>query len=188
MPANREAPVLETPRLILRAHREEDFEPLAAMWAHPLVTRYIGGRPASTEESWNRLLRYIGHWPVVGFGYWAVEEKGRAGFVGEIGFADYKRNIVPPLDGMPEIGWALAPTIHGRGYATEAALAVTSWGDSHLGAARTTCIIHPDNAASIHVAERCGYREMRQTSYKEQPTIVFIREAPQAVEAYNCMP
>ena len=184
---HREAPTLETPRLILRAHRVDDFEPMVAMWTHSLVTRYIGGRPASCEESWTRLLRYIGHWPVVGFGYWAIEEKGRSGFVGEIGFADYKRTIVPPLEGMPEIGWALAPAVHGRGYASEAALAVTAWGDSHLGASRTTCIIHPENAASIHVAERCGYREVRRTTYKEQPTIVFVREASQALEAYNCI-
>lgn len=172
------APVLETPRLILRTHRLDDFEPLAAMWADPVVTRHVGGGPCSAEGSWTRLLRYIGHWTLLGFGYWAIEEKESARFVGEIGFADYKRNIDPPLDGMPEIGWALASRVHGRGYATEAALAVSAWGDGRLQADRTACLIHPENAASIRVAGRCGYRESRRTAYRGEPTIVFVRDKP----------
>jgi RimJ/RimL family protein N-acetyltransferase len=173
-----QAPVLETPRLLLREHRVDDFEPLAAMWADPAVTRHIGGRSFSGEESWARLLRYAGHWALLGFGYWAIEEKAATGFAGEIGFAEYKRDLVPSLDGTPEIGWALAPRVHGRGFATEAAQAVTEWGDSHLRARRTACIIHPENAVSIRVADRCGYRELQRTTYKGQPTILFVRETP----------
>lgn len=171
-------PVLETPRLVLRPHRVEDFEACAAMWADPLVTRHIGGRPFTIEESWTRLLRYAGHWTMVGFGYWVVEEKESGAFSGEVGFADYKRALTPPLDGMPEIGWALAPAVHGRGYASEATHAITEWGDAHLGPARTACLIHPENAASIRVARKLGYREARRSAYKGQPTIVFVRDRP----------
>jgi len=56
---------------------------------------------------------------------------------------------------------------------------VIAWGEDHFGAVRTACIIHPDNAASIRVAEKCGYRELQRTSYKGQPTIMFIREPRQ---------
>ena len=67
-----QAPVIETERLILRGHRAEDFEAIAAQWADPAVVKYIGGTPSSREASWSRLLRYPGHWQMLGFGYWIL--------------------------------------------------------------------------------------------------------------------
>ena len=66
-----QAPVLRTERLELRAHRREDFEALAALWADPEVTRFIGGKPASAQDSWFRLMRYMGMWPLLFCGEWA---------------------------------------------------------------------------------------------------------------------
>jgi len=165
--------------MLLRGHRIGDSAESAAMWADPVVARYVGGKPLSEDESWTRFLRYAGHWAMLGFGYWVAEEKGTGKFVGEVGFADYKRDIEPSLKGTPEVGWVLASQAHGKGYATEAVKAVIAWGEDHFGAVRTACIIHPDNAASIRVAEKCGYRELQRTSYKGQPTIMFIREPRQ---------
>jgi RimJ/RimL family protein N-acetyltransferase len=168
-------PVLETERLRLRGHRVDDFAACAAMWADPVVTRHVGGRPFSGEESWSRLLRYVGHWAVLGFGYWVVEERATGEFAGETGFADYKRDLSPSLAETPEIGWAFASKFHGKGYASEAVRAAVKWGDEHFGPAGTACIIHPDNLASIRVAEKCGYRKSQPTTYKGHPTIVFVR-------------
>src|SRR5258708_32174244 len=94
-----EAPLLETERLRLRGHRLGDFAQCAAMWADPIVTRYIGGKPLTEEESWARLLRYVGHWLVLGFGYWLAGEKGTRGFCGEICFGELKRSIQAALAG-----------------------------------------------------------------------------------------
>jgi RimJ/RimL family protein N-acetyltransferase len=170
-----QVPIIETERLKLRAHRLDDFAPCAAMWADAVVTRHIGGRPFSPEESWSRLLRYAGHWTLLGFGYWVVEEKATGSFIGEIGFADYKRDVDPSLQDLPEIGWVFATQFHAKGYATEAVRAAVAWGDGHFGA-QTACIIHPENLASIRVAEKCGYRKLQLTTYRGQPTIVFVRE------------
>lgn len=145
------------------------------MWADPNVTRYIGGKPFTEEESWSRLLRYVGHWDLLGFGYWVVEEKATSNFVGETGFADYKRNLEQSLKDAPEIGWVFVSQCHGKGYATEAVRAATAWGDAHFGPSRTTCIIHSENLPSIRVAEKCGYREFQLTTYKGQPTKMFVR-------------
>ena len=153
----------------------DDFVPCAAMWADPIVTRYIGGKPLAEEEVWSRLLRYVGHWVWLGFGYWVVEEKSTGAFVGEVGFADYKRNLKVPVKSSPEIGWVLASQCHGKGYATEAARAAIVWGDAHFGPSRTICLIAPENLPSIRVAEKCGYRELQLATYKGEPTIVFIR-------------
>ena len=90
-----DVPVLETERLRLRGHRLDDFAASSAMWADEVVTRYIGGRPFTEEEVWARLLRYVGHWALVGYGYWVLEEKATGAFVGEMGFGDFKRDIQP---------------------------------------------------------------------------------------------
>jgi RimJ/RimL family protein N-acetyltransferase len=171
------APAIETARLRLRAHRVDDFDNCAAMWGDPQVTRFIGGKPSTREETWGRLVRYAGHWQMLGYGYWLVEEKSSGRFVGECGFADMKRDMVPSLDGMPEAGWALASWAHGQGFASEAVTAMMAWGAAHFGTRTTACIIAPDNVPSIKVAEKCGYREVARTTYKGAPTIVFHRAA-----------
>jgi len=171
-------PAIETERLLLRGHCVEDFADCLALWSDPEVTRFIGGKPSTPEEVWARLLRYAGHWSLLGFGYWVVTERATGRFLGEVGFADFRREIEPSLEGVPEIGWVLTPQGHGRGYATEAARAALAWGDAQFGRARTACIIAPENAASIRVAVKCGYREFRRTTYKDRPTIMYVRECP----------
>ena len=169
------APVLETPRLFLRAHRLEDFAACAAMWADPKVTRYIGGKPLSAEETWTKLLRYVGHWSVMGFGYWVVEEKASSRFLGELGFADFKRDIQPSLGNTPEAGWIFSPAAQGQGFASEALGAILTWGEPRFDEGKTVCLIHPENLASIRLAEKFDYREIRRTIYKERKAILFSR-------------
>ena len=112
-------PTIETERTILRPHRLDDFDAYAAMWADPVVTRFIGGKPRTREESWIRFLRHPGMWSLLGYGFWAIEEKASGRFIGEAGFHDLKRDIVPSIEGMPEAGWALVPSAHGKGLASE---------------------------------------------------------------------
>lgn len=168
-------PVLDTPRFTLRGHTLADFEACAAMWAHPDVIRFIGGRPFGRDETWARLLRYHGHWALLGYGFWAVEEKGTGAFLGEVGFADFKREIEPPFGDTPEMGWSLAPAAHGKGVASEAVGAAAAWGDANLASDLSVCIIAPENGASIRVAEKTGFREVRRTDFKGSPSIVFER-------------
>ncbi len=169
------APAIETARLTLHGHRLADFPDCAAMWADPEVTRHIGGKPLPAEEVWAKLLRNVGHWALLGFGYWVARERGTGRFVGEVGFMEARREITPSLIGAPEHGWALARWAHGQGFATEAVGATLAWVKDHLGPRRTVCLIDPDNAASIHVAAKCGYREFAQSTYKGAPTILFER-------------
>jgi RimJ/RimL family protein N-acetyltransferase len=168
-------PVIETARLRLRAHRPDDFAACAAMWALPDVVRYIGGKPFTIEEVWARVLRYTGHWQWMGFGFWALEEKATGTFAGDLGFAEFKRDIEPSIQGIPEVGWVLAPHAQGKGYATEAVRAIVAWGNQHFDRARTVCLIHPENQPSLRVAEKCGYKEFHRTTYKGQPTLILAR-------------
>ncbi len=169
-------PVLETARLKLRAVRLEDFEDRVRISAEPEVTRFFGGKPMPREEVWRRHYGNLGHWAMLGFGMWAVEEKETGAFIGNIGFLDGKRDIVPSLEGMPEMGWALSGRVHGKGYATEAVRAAQAWGEGYFGKVRTCCIIAPENRASLRVAEKCGFRVLHNTTYKDEPIVVLVRD------------
>ncbi|MBU6248105.1 MAG: GNAT family N-acetyltransferase [Xanthomonadaceae bacterium] len=171
------APLLETPRLRLRPHRVDDLDALHALWSDPAVYGRIGGQPPTRQEVWFRLLRYGGLWPMLGYGFWAIEDKATGTFAGDLGYADFQRAIEPPLDGLPEVGWAVAPAFHGRGYASEALAAVTAWGDAHFGAHRDVCIISPDNAASIRVAEKGGFSHRHDAVFNGAVIGVYIRDA-----------
>lgn len=174
------APRLEADRLILRAHEAADFEACAAMWADPDVVRYISGKPSTREASWSRVLRYRGHWAMLGFGYWVVEAKEDGRFVGEVGFADYQREIVPSLAGRPEAGWVLNTAEHGKGFATEAMRAALHWVDATLRS-ETVCILDPAHLASRHVAEKLGYAEDARGTYNDQPTLIMARSRGERV-------
>lgn len=169
------APVIETERLRLRPHRVDDFADCVTMWSDPAITRYTIGSPAPAQRTWTRILAYRGHWALLGFGYWAVEETLTGRFIGEFGFADYKRDIQPSIDGIPELGWVLISEAQGKGYATEALRAVVAWGDIHFGLVRTVCIIHPENEKSFRMAEKLGYKELFRASNDGESEIVLAR-------------
>jgi RimJ/RimL family protein N-acetyltransferase len=169
------APPIETKWLRLRAHREEDLPACAAMWSDPDVVRFIGGRPFTREEVWARLLRYAGMWVMMGHGFWAIEEKASGELIGEVGVMEARRDIEPSFEGEPEIGWALVPAAHGKGYASEAVAAALAWADKHVDAPKQVCIISPGNAPSIRVAEKFGFRERVRTTYHGGDTIQFER-------------
>jgi RimJ/RimL family protein N-acetyltransferase len=175
--SERQGPQIETARLILAQPKLTDFDDSAAMWRAPEVVRYLGGAPFTTEDVWNRLLRYIGHWRAIGFGYWIVRDKADGRFVGEVGFGDYHREVHPAFDRAPEIGWGLAPWAHGKGLASEAAKAAVEWGDANLNAHRTVCLIHPMNSASIRIGEKLGYSAYAHTTYKDSPVTLYERQA-----------
>ncbi len=174
--ALRKAPELKTDRLILHGHGLKDFAESVALWTDPDVVRFIGGRPFTEEEVWTRLLRYVGHWATLGYGFWAVREAATGRFVGEVGLANFRRALDPTFGDTPEMGWALRPWAHGQGYASEAVQAVLAWAEGRFGAGvRTVCMIDPQNTASIRVAEHLGYRAFAHAIYKDAPTVLYQR-------------
>ncbi|MFZ2030672.1 MAG: GNAT family N-acetyltransferase [Vitreimonas sp.] len=168
-------PIIETKRLRMRGHELADFEASAAMWGDATVSRFIGGKPSTREESWARMMRYPGHWALMGYGFWLIEEKETGRFVGEMGFADFKRTLDPPFTD-PEQGWALASWAHRQGFASEALTAQLAWAEDYFGRAPFVCMIAPENAPSIRLAQKHGYREFARSSYKGEPSILFRRE------------
>lgn len=166
---------LTTDRLILRPHTSDDHPACCALWSDPEVTRFIGGRPATSEEVWQRILRYAGLWQLLGYGYFVATDRVSGALVGEVGLADFHRDLDPPLGDTPEAGWVLLPHYQGRGLAHEALTAMLAWADQTMP--RTACMIDPANAPSLKLAEKLGYTEYARTTYKDHPTILLARTA-----------
>lgn len=169
-------PTVETERFLLRGHRPADLDAYAAMWGDPVVTRFLGSLSMSREAAWSRLLRQVGMWQVLGFGFWAIEEKATGAFVGESGFYDLKRDLTPSLEGTLECGWGFVSALHGKGAATEVVAAVLRWADANRAGVPITCLINPDNAASRRVAAKHGFREFARTTYHGEPTLLLQRQ------------
>ena len=160
--------VLQTDRLTLRMLCEADLDGYAEMFADPEVMRYIGdGTTGDRAAAWRNLATMVGHWTLRGYGLWAAEERATGRFVGRLGFWN--------PEGWPgfEIGWMLRRSCWGRGFATEGARAALYVAFTQLQQPQVISLIHPDNAASIRVAQRLGERLHGQTEIHGKPALIF---------------
>lgn len=170
------APTLTTERLVLRPHVLADFEASAALWADPEVVKYIGGVQSNREKSWTRVLRSIGHWQALGYGYWVVCDRSDGSFLGEVGFANFQRQMTPAFPDVPEAGWVLSPKAHGRGLATEAMTCALQWADSKWDWPQIFALFDPEHLASQRVATKLGFEAWGEARYDGTPVQVMTRE------------
>lgn len=169
-------PTLKTDRLWLRAPTLADLDSLSSIRADERVGRTVGGT-RTRQEVWFTMLRSYGLWQLFGYGYWVICLRESGDVIGEVGFADFKRGLEPDISGSPEAGWIIAHDHWGQGYASEAVLAAHDWLDTHMPS-RSTCIINPDNTASVKVAVRIGYERFSQAELGDSTVLMFQRNAP----------
>lgn len=141
-------PVLETERLILRAHRESDIASEVAFYQTE-ASKFVGG-PKSADDTWRYISMMMGHWALRGFGFWALEEKDTGTYQGRVGL------WYPHGWREREIGWILMPSATGKGFATEAASAARAHAYDILGWDTAISQIAVANHASKAVARRLG--------------------------------
>lgn len=170
------APVLETERLRLRSAESSDLDAAAAMWADDGVVRFIGGKVRTRQEVWFALLRSAGLWVFKNYGYWVITDRRTGEFLGEGGFADFKRGLPDNLMVEPEAGWAFSRAAWGRGIATEAVTAMHAWLDRNVPGA-SSCVIEPGNISSIRVAEKNGYVRTGETLLSGTTVYTYRRGA-----------
>lgn len=149
---------VETDRLIIRSMQATDLESLAALWADPEVTRFMGG-PRNREEVIKMLKEDLAATPEPAFDLWPVLEKVSGKIVGDCGIIDKE------VDGKTEyeVVYVFARTSWGKGYATEAALALKSYAFQQLGLNRVIALIDPENTKSERVVEKIGFRHEKDT-------------------------
>lgn len=163
-----EIPRFETDRLILRGLEQGDLDAYAAMMGDPEVTRYLGdGKPLSRSDAWRQMAMFNGHWLLLGFGMWAVEEKNSGQFLGRVGCLE--------PEGWPafEIGYSLSRVAWGNGFAREAAAFSLHYAREVLRRTEIVSFIRPLNAASIRVATALGAVEAETIELFGASTAVF---------------
>ncbi|HEX7131750.1 MAG TPA: GNAT family N-acetyltransferase [Iamia sp.] len=143
---------LRTERLVLRRWHEADREPFAALNADPDVMRNFPA-PLTREQSDDFVDRIEACFDERGFGLWAVDA-GDRGFVGFVGlwWAAFASPATPAL----EVGWRLASSTWGRGYAPEAARAAVADGLARLDVPEIVSFTWEGNTASRRVMEKIG--------------------------------
>jgi RimJ/RimL family protein N-acetyltransferase len=148
-----DAAELRTERLLLRRWREEDRAPFAALNADPVVMEFFPA-PLSQGESEALVERIELGFERHGFGLWAVQLRASGEFIGFTGLA------VPPFEAhftpAVEVGWRLARSAWGKGYATEAGRASLIHAFGNLNLEEVVSMTTVRNRRSRAVMERLG--------------------------------
>lgn len=144
---------LRTPRVLLRALRDDDAAPLAALNADPQVMEHF---PAvlTRAESDAFMARLRQGDPARGLGTWAMEVPGVAPFVGL--FMLKQPGVDLPCQPCVEVGWRMATEFWGRGYVTEAGHAALAYGFETVHLGEIVSFTATGNLRSRRVMERLG--------------------------------
>lgn len=146
--------VLETQRLRLRRLTLDDAAFIFELANDPDWLKYIGDRGIRDLDGARAYLEKgpLDMYARLGFGLYAVELKPDDAAIGLCGLI--KRDSLPEVD----IGFAFLPRYRGQGYALEAAAASVEEGRQAFGLKRILAIVSPDNARSIRLLEKLGFR------------------------------
>ena len=150
---------LMTDRLLLRAWRGADRDSYAAMNADPEVMEHFPST-LTREQSDAQVDRIKSRFSERGWGLWAVEvidlapDQMKVDFIGFVGLAIplFKSHFTPCV----EIGWRLARSAWGHGYATEAAKAVIHFAFEQLKLPEIVSVTASCNHRSQRVMQRLG--------------------------------
>jgi RimJ/RimL family protein N-acetyltransferase len=160
-----------TERMALRRFAPADAASLLTLDGDPLVMRYLETGPKSLVQVRDQVLPELAgcHLRYPGFGYWAAEARGSAGFLGWFGL----RPVTPTADamvcwpgadgqtGVAALGYRLRRSAWGHGYATEGARALVRLAFTELGTREIVATTMAVNTGSRRVLEKAGLRYAR---------------------------
>ena len=157
---------VRTDRLLLRRWRGTDREPFARLNADAEVMRFFPA-PLTSADSDDLAARADAMFDLYGYGLWALERRDTGEFIGFTGLAPMPDGI--PGAGGVEVGWRLARSAWGHGFATEAATAALRFGFVRLALAELNSITAVINIRSRSVMERLGMRPVDEFEHPRLP-------------------
>jgi RimJ/RimL family protein N-acetyltransferase len=149
-----------TERLTLCRFDRDALDELALLFERPEVWEFPYGRGLTRAETAVFLDAQIRHWDEFGFGCWMAREREDEYLIGYVGLS--VPTFLPEILPAVEVGWRLAPTSWGFGYATEGATAALDEAFSTLELSSVCSLPQADNSRSVRVAERLNMRLVRQ--------------------------
>ncbi|MCH8615363.1 GNAT family N-acetyltransferase [Sphingomonas sp. SM33] len=161
---------------MLRDFELRDLDYFLSFFENADASQHVGG-PSGTEDTWRRMLAGAGLWQLTGIGMWAVAERNGGPAIGHVGFFDFLRGSEPSIAGEAEMGWILAPSAHGKGYAREACEGILNWFDAQFGKRAIWALISPGNDPSMKLASKLGFIRQPDGTYREKPQTIWLRPA-----------
>ena len=171
------APVLDTPRLILRGPSARDIEPMIAFLLDQTRAAGFGASP-DRGDAWRWFALNVGHWHIHGYGYFTIEDRETGQPAGITGIWN------PEGWPEPELGWVVFDGFEGRGIACEAATRARHYAYEGLGLTTLTSNIKPGNTRSIALAERLGaWFEREYDNIQMGRDFLYRHPGPEALDA-----
>ncbi|NJM49824.1 MAG: GNAT family N-acetyltransferase [Sphingomonadales bacterium] len=173
--------IIETARLILRRFDTDDADLQYRYCNSAAVTEHIGGQKefhqieaahAKTDASFARN----------GFGFMAMQEKQSGVFLGYCGAklvdCPHAKN-----NGDTEMGWLVREDYWRRGFAFEAASALTAYMFERIAVPHICAMTSERNLSSWRLMEKLGMVRRQELEFddpdyppQDNPTIVYVKE------------
>ena len=140
--------------VLLRPWREADVPGMVAAFSDPVMQRFSWRSTPYTETDAREYFAAQEEARLRGEGldFALVEPHDQDEVLGAVSLYEVRLD-----QGCAAVGYWLAPEARGRGAATHAVRLLARWAFAELGLARLELTCGPGNAASQHVAERCGF-------------------------------
>jgi ribosomal-protein-alanine N-acetyltransferase len=173
------APTIKTPRLVLRAFRNDDDRALHEIYSQEGVLRYFPNpQPPPLEKIREIIAGQLAHWGKHGLGWWAVETIEGRELIGWNGLQYL------PDTGETEVAGLLGRAYWGKGLAVEAAVEGLRYAFETLGLEAVIGLAHPKNARSLRVLEKLGMSFTNQAEYFGMTVARYIIDAPSYERRY----
>ena len=171
--------LFQTERLLIRPWARADREALWRIYADDEVTGFIPGLHLPHREGLGpRVEQLLALEYPPGQGVWAIVERATAETIGTLLLKQVPDGDGGRLDEV-EVGWHLARSAWGRGYATEAGAGALRYGFDVLALPSIYAIADAGNVRSLAVMERLGMKRIGQIDrfYGEHAEAAVIHRA-----------
>jgi RimJ/RimL family protein N-acetyltransferase len=170
----------ETARLIFRTEAPGDLDRWMEVMNTPAVMRHLGG-VCERHEVEARFAQKAAAISRHGFGFWHLQSKEDGQFIGHCGLAHINTPAAGPILHLAiQIGWMLAESHWGRGYAYEAAVEGLDIAFTRCGIKLLYSQTSEANRASWKLMEKLGMRRAPELDYvdpdyppEENPTKIY---------------
>lgn len=144
--------MIHTPRLLLRQFERQDQPIMTALLGDAEFMAYSPSGAMTTAQAELRFEQLLNAYTLHGTGKLAVIEKSTGQLIGYCGLEAFEYQGEPCV----ELGYRLARSARGNGYATEASQAVLE-SAKKAGYSRILALTEHDNVRSKHILARLGF-------------------------------
>src|SRR5579872_3457275 len=151
--------MIRTKRLGLRLFEKEDIDNFAALNEDPDVRQFFPDGTQNREQTELRMNDFFSYYKEKGLPCFVMFELETGEFVGRSGFG-------PIETGEIEVGYLLHKKFWGKGYASEALVALLEWAKQNIKADYIIAFTPIEHLASQRVMQKCGMEHYKNDTAK----------------------